>query len=223
MNPLQKLKARVETDAAQLASARESFRTNLAAIETASLDLEQIRAERGSLEAARGKLEGASALELHRLSLTPAQAVNKSDSLGKKASAALASESEAEAKLQALKSAAAEDRSRMEELLKRLLEKARTLSQAQFYAFLCSTIDSSKIDVIWTLENGSINLYHKTFVYNIHAERERALKIYTRDGGIDALCALADEVLSEPIPTLARAEAALPNSTSTHFMRSLAL
>lgn len=216
-----RLKAKIDAAVAELTSLRDRLRTNATEAEKAQAELISTRAERTAAEAERGKIEAASATELHRLSLTPAQAVVKSDALAKKAAAALSMEQEAEAKAASLTEAKASDFSRIRSLVNPLIGNARLLSQAQLMALLCSVVDSSQMDVMWTFEREPSNFFRSTFVHSIHTQREQSLKQYERHGNAEDLLRLVDEILSEPIPTLARAEAKLPEKSSSNLMRDL--
>ncbi|MGI8438094.1 MAG: hypothetical protein ACR2NX_14550 [Chthoniobacterales bacterium] len=197
------------------------MRDNVGAIEKAEAELTAAREERATLEAERGKIEGASAVELHRLSLTPAQAVEKSDALSKKAGAARAAEQNAEAKRQSLEQVSSAAEKRIFSLLKTFLPEADLLSQAEIMALLCSVIDSAEFDVPWSFEREPFAFYRHTFVHAMHAQRSYLFKTLQKQHSVQELLAFLDALLDEPLPSVARAEAVLPEKSGSRIIESI--
>ena len=247
---INQLKAKIAAVVRDLTSWRDNVRTNLAEIDRVRADLAAAGAERSALETERAKIESASAIELHRLfpsedGTGPAQAAVKSDALAQQVTAAISAEQEIQANVSGLVASVRTDLDRIQRALEPLTLDAKLLSQAELVALLSSIVDPANLDVVSNFTiGGAKDFFRQTFVGAIHEHRESKVKLLARQiGGSDrlgreikpsvsalsekaeALLALVDEILAEPTPTLARAEAKLPatpNANNSAFIRALA-
>lgn len=225
-----RLKAKLTAIAREISTCRDRVLETLTKIEKANADLATNRAERSALETEHARIEGASAVELHRLALTPEQAAKKSDAIGKKAAAALSSENEASSNVQEMDATVFADLKRIEKLLKPFIDQAELLSHAELLALLCGIVDPSRKDVLSNFGPAETHDFFRcTFVADIHAKRKDAFKGYLARSWdsvaerANLLFAIVDGILEEPLPSLARAEAVLPEQEqrNSRFIQSL--
>lgn len=191
-------------------------------------EVEKISSERQSYEAERAAIESASAVQLSRLKLDPATAVKRSDDFAEKARAALEREKAAQAKQAEFGNGISTDFAQLEELLFLVVRNSRLLAEAEFIALLYSWM-SADTDVLYNFQKND-NLFRRTVAGEIltnrtyQIEKQITSANISEEGKQEKLLALADQIIAEPVPALARRPAEIPDNVknSSNFVTAIA-
>lgn len=217
------LKSILAESVKQLTLLRDRIRANLANIADHEERYQKLTTQAASTRADAAELETASVVALQRRGLEPSDAVKQVDELSAKASELHEQISPIEQELNGLRSSVTVDRAELRDFVHQFNWDLRLFEQAQLAATVCSWVDTTALDVLHELTAGRFdNLFGSTIVAGIIDDREKSLsQIDAFADPLKKLLSIADDILKEPIPDLARNPAELPDSRSNRFIATL--
>lgn len=206
---IQRYEKAILDEVAELKEARRRISESEEQRKRLQAQLESERAERQKNEARRNELEGASAVALHRMNLTPEKGVEEIEKVTVKIDASVAKEAGLSEQIGQLAGAKNTDSSNIQRAIKPLIYRCEVASQAEFIAWLSATLDC---DVTYN-EGHNWHLFKMSFVYAIYRERARRLE--------HEFWAVVDETLQNPIVPLVQRPIELPVAPGSAVCREV--
>lgn len=217
---LDKLESKIAGGVEELRSARERIRENTSLIDATEAELTKVRDQLVGLRQRIAALDSGTPADLHRRGITAAAAVTESDNLSKEAAAFSERQSAQEAKLGSARNNVTNDLKLIRGILPTLNYDVEILLKAQIGARLCAMIDGTRLDVLHELEKGRFDqLFRSTSAAAILQNRQ----LFVRNADSpEALIAVADAVLAQPIPALLCNPEELPDDKDSSLVRYIA-